>query len=74
MLLRNYTLDKFICPEVSKDLGALTSTTLVPSNSIKVSTVGPLVEVPVLVALVYMMLWIGPKFFAGDATLPQRRG
>lgn len=37
-------------------------------------TVGPLVEVPVLVALVYVMLWIGPKFFAGDATLPQRRG
>lgn len=37
-------------------------------------TVGPLVEVSVLVALVYVMLWIGPKFFAGDATLPQRRG
>lgn len=37
-------------------------------------TVGPLVEVPVLVALVYVMLWIGPKFFAGDATLPQHRG
>ena len=37
-------------------------------------TVGPLVEVPVLVALVYVMLWIGPKLFPGDATLPQRRG
>ncbi|MGX4762396.1 ACR3 family arsenite efflux transporter [Corynebacterium minutissimum] len=33
-------------------------------------TIGPLVEIPVLVGLVYFMLWIGPKLFPGDATLP----
>ena len=34
-------------------------------------TIGPLVEIPVLVGLVYFMLWIGPKLFPGDATLPR---
>lgn len=33
-------------------------------------TIGPLIEVPVLVALVYVMLWLGPKLFRGDPTLP----
>lgn len=33
-------------------------------------TIGPLVEIPVLVGLVYFMLWIGPKLFPGDDTLP----
>lgn len=33
-------------------------------------TIGPLIEVPVLVGLVYVMLWLGPRLFAGDATLP----
>ena len=35
-------------------------------------TIGPLIEIPVLVGLVYLMLWIGPKLFPGDATLPGR--
>ncbi|MCG7438926.1 ACR3 family arsenite efflux transporter [Corynebacterium freneyi] len=35
-------------------------------------TIGPLIEIPVLVGLVYLMLWLGPKLFAGDATLPPR--
>jgi len=34
-------------------------------------TIGPLIEVPVLVALVYLMLWLGPKLFPGDHTLPE---
>ena len=34
-------------------------------------TIGPLVEIPVLVSLVYLMLWIGPKLFPGDDTLPR---
>ena len=34
-------------------------------------TIGPLVEIPVLVGLVYFILWIGPKLFPGDATLPR---
>jgi len=33
-------------------------------------TIGPLVEIPVLVGLVYVMLWIGPKLFPGDQSLP----
>lgn len=35
-------------------------------------TIGPLIEIPVLVGLVYVMLWAGPKHFAGDPTLPVR--
>lgn len=35
-------------------------------------TIGPMVEVPVLVGLVYVMRWLGPKLFAGDPTLPQQ--
>lgn len=35
-------------------------------------TIGPLIEIPVLVGLVYLMLWIGPKLFPGDPTLPDR--
>lgn len=33
-------------------------------------TIGPLIEIPVLVGLVYAMLWLGPKLFPGDSTLP----
>lgn len=34
-------------------------------------TIGPLVEVPVMVALVYIMRGLGPKLFAWDPTLPE---
>ncbi|NLA55187.1 MAG: ACR3 family arsenite efflux transporter [Corynebacterium humireducens] len=33
-------------------------------------TIGPLIEVPVLVGLVYVMLWLAPRLYPGDATLP----
>ena len=33
-------------------------------------TIGPMIEIPVLVGLVYAMLWLGPKLFPGDPTLP----
>lgn len=35
-------------------------------------TVGPLIEVPVLVAMVYLARWAGPRLFPGDPTLPPR--
>lgn len=31
---------------------------------------GPLVEVPVLIRLVYVALWIGRRYYSGDATVP----
>ncbi|MGP5653200.1 ACR3 family arsenite efflux transporter [Candidatus Corynebacterium faecigallinarum] len=34
-------------------------------------TIGPLIEVPVLVGLVYVMLRLGPVLFAGDPTVPR---
>ena len=36
-------------------------------------TIGPLIEIPVLVGLVYVMRWIGPKLFPGDKTLPNNQ-
>lgn len=33
-------------------------------------TIGPLIEVPVLVSLVYIMLRLGPVLFPGDSSLP----
>lgn len=37
-------------------------------------TIGPLIEVPVLVGLVYAMLWLGPRLFPGDPSVPTARG
>ena len=36
-------------------------------------TIGPLIEIPVLVGLVYVMRGIGPKLFPGDPTLPEEQ-
>ncbi|MCG7295843.1 ACR3 family arsenite efflux transporter [Corynebacterium afermentans] len=36
-------------------------------------TIGPLIEIPVLVGLVYLMRGIGPKLFPDDPTLPHQR-
>ncbi len=44
----------------------------VTSGQALAGVVGPLVEVPVLVALVYVCLALGRRLFAGDPTLPAR--
>lgn len=36
-------------------------------------TIGPLIEIPVLVGLVYVMRALGPKLFPGDSTFPNSR-
>ena len=36
-------------------------------------TIGPLIEVPVLVGLVYAMLWLGPRLFPADPSVPTAR-
>ncbi|WKD58399.1 Sodium Bile acid symporter family protein [Corynebacterium capitovis DSM 44611] len=36
-------------------------------------TIGPMIEIPVLVGLVYTMLALGPRLFRNDPTLPERR-
>ncbi|MBB3115204.1 ACR3 family arsenite transporter [Corynebacterium bovis DSM 20582 = CIP 54.80] len=43
------------------------------SDQALAGTVGPLVEVPVLVALVYVMLWAGPRLFPRDPGVPTGR-
>jgi Arsenite efflux pump ACR3 and related permeases len=42
----------------------------VTSGQALAGVVGPLIEVPVLVALVYVSLWLAPRLFPGDPTLP----
>jgi ACR3 family arsenite transporter len=42
----------------------------VTSGQALAGVVGPLIEVPVLVGLVYVSLWAGRRFFPGDATVP----
>ncbi|MEJ7650805.1 MAG: ACR3 family arsenite efflux transporter [Nakamurella sp.] len=42
----------------------------VTSGQALAGVVGPLIEVPVLVGLVYVALWAGRRFFPGDATAP----
>ncbi|WP_269366693.1 ACR3 family arsenite efflux transporter [Brachybacterium paraconglomeratum] len=44
----------------------------VTSGQALAGVVGPLIEVPVLVALVYVALWMGRRLFPGDATVPTR--
>jgi arsenite transporter len=43
----------------------------VTSGQALAGVVGPLIEVPVLVALVYVALWAGRRYFAGDPSVPQ---
>ncbi|MEJ5913431.1 ACR3 family arsenite efflux transporter [Pseudokineococcus sp. 1T1Z-3] len=45
----------------------------VTSGQALAGVVGPLVEVPVLVALVYVALWAGRRFFPGDPSAPPAR-
>ena len=42
----------------------------VTSGQALAGVVGPLIEVPVLVGLVYVSLWAGRRLFPGDPTVP----
>ena len=44
----------------------------VTSGQALAGVVGPLIEVPVLVGLVYVSLYAAPRLFPGDPTLPRR--
>lgn len=45
----------------------------VTSGQALAGVVGPLIEVPVLVGLVYVALWLGRRLFPGDPTVPTFR-
>ncbi len=45
----------------------------VTSGQALAGVVGPLIEVPVLVGLVYVALWAGRRWFPGDPTAPSAR-
>ena len=45
----------------------------VTSGQALAGVVGPLIEVPVLIGLVYVALWAGPRLFPGDPTVPAGR-
>ena len=42
----------------------------ITSGQALAGVVGPLIEVPVLVGLVYVALWLGRRWFPGDPTVP----
>ena len=46
----------------------------VTSGQALAGVVGPLIEVPALIALVYVALWAGRRYFPGDPTVPAARG
>lgn len=46
----------------------------ITSGQALAGVVGPLIEVPVLVALVYVALWAGRRMFPGDPTVPGQTG
>src|SRR5699024_4284795 len=45
----------------------------ITSGQALAGVVGPLIGVPVLVGLVYVALWSGPKLFPNDPTVPTFR-
>lgn len=45
----------------------------IASGQALAGVVGPLIEVPVLVGLVYVALWAGRRLFPGDPTVPTRK-
>ncbi|HHW84410.1 MAG TPA: ACR3 family arsenite efflux transporter [Actinomycetales bacterium] len=44
----------------------------ITSGQAVAGVVGPLIEIPVLVGLVYVSLWLAPRLFRGDPTIPVR--
>jgi len=42
----------------------------IASGQALATVVGPLIEVPVLISLVYVALWLGRRFYRGDRTVP----
>lgn len=42
----------------------------IASEEALATVVGPLIEVPVLIGLVYVALWLGRRFYKGDSSVP----